>query len=465
MEEDIIFNTEDNRAEAYSFVKDGVVTLVNNKPAKEPTIIKVVGVGGGGGNAVTHMYKEGIHNVSFVLCNTDNQVLAGSEIPTKVQLGIKTTEGLGAGGIPEVAKKAAEESLEDLKKMLSDGTKMVFITAGMGGGTGTGAAPVIAGIAKKMGILTVGIVTIPFVFEGVDKILKALKGVEEMEKNVDALLVINNERLREIYSDLPLAIAFKKADDTLTVAAKSIAEIITIRGIINLDFADVNTTLREGGVAIMSSGLGKGENRVSLAIENALKSPLLNSNNIFKSKRVLFNIYDSQTKPLMTEEMDEVHEFMAKFDSGIKLIWGAARDENLGENVKMTILATGFGIENIPLSPEVVDAQRQLTEKDLNDRMQDDNEKRIEKERQLAYEAKLLSKYYPDEVAALTKGGKTIRPKPFIFTIENMNDNETIEALIAHPAYNRSSKIMLDIAKKAENRRKERQQHNCADET
>jgi cell division protein FtsZ len=446
MEEDIIFNAEDdNLLEEYSFVKEGIVKLVPKPLTKAPTIIKVVGVGGGGGNAVSHMYKEGIHNVSFVLCNTDNQVLSESEIPTKVQLGVKTTEGLGAGGVPEKAKEAAEESMEDLKNMLNDGTKMVFITAGMGGGTGTGAAPVIARVAKEMGILTIGIVTIPFVFEGVKKIVKALKGVEEIEKSVDSLLVISNERLREIYSDLSLENAFKKADDTLTIAAKSIAEIITIRGIINVDFADVNTTLRGGGVAIMSSGLGEGENRMALAIENALKSPLLNNNDIFKSQRILFNLYYNNTvKPLQTEEMDEIHDFMAKFSPEIELIWGTARDESLGESVKITILATGFGIKDV------------LSEKEKRLRLENEDveiQRQVEEER--IYEAGLIEKYYPDIAIRLTKRERTVRPKLFIFSVENMNDNETIEALINNPAYNRSQKVMLDIAKKAEIRRKE----------
>jgi cell division protein FtsZ len=453
MEEDIIFNVGDNSPEEYSFVKDGVVKLVSNQPAKAPLIIKVVGVGGGGGNAVTHMYKEGIHNVSFVLCNTDNQVLSESEIPAKVQLGVKTTEGLGAGGVPEVARVAAEESIEDLKKMLNDGTKMVFITAGMGGGTGTGAAPVIARIAKEMGILTVGIVTIPFVFEGVKKILKALKGVEEIKKNVDSLLVINNDRLREVYSDLSVENAFKKADDTLTVAAKSIAEIITIRGNINLDFADVNTTLREGGVAIMSSGTAKGENRVSLAIENALKSPLLNNNDIFKSKRILFNIYySSEPKPLMTEEMDEIHNFMAKFDSEIEVIWGTALDESLGESIKITILATGFGIEDIQLSTSVLHAKKQLNK--------EEKEERIKAEEQRNLDAGLIGIYYPAAASALTTGGKTIRPDLFIFSVENINDNETVEAIINHPTYSRNPKVLRDINKKTELRREKTNSFN-----
>ena len=252
-----------------------------NFKTNSPSIIKVIGVGGGGGNAVNHMYKEGIHDVSFVLCNTDNQALSDSPIPTRLQLG---TEGLGAGNRPERAKEAALESLDSIKEMLNDGTRMVFITAGMGGGTGTGAAPVIAQCAKEMGILTVGIVTIPFRFEGKKKIYQALDGVEEISKHVDALLVINNELLRKVYPDLTVLNAFAKADDTLSIAAKSIAEIITVHGIVNLDFQDVTTVLKDGGVAIMSTGYGEGEGRVRQAIENALRSPLLNHNDIYKSK-------------------------------------------------------------------------------------------------------------------------------------------------------------------------------------
>ena len=242
-------------------------------PTDSPKIIKVIGVGGGGGNAVNHMYREGIHDVTFVLCNTDNQALAESPVPVKLQLGRSITQGLGAGNRPERARDAAEESIEDIRNQLNDGTKMVFITAGMGGGTGTGAAPVIARIAKEMDILTVGIVTIPFIFEGEKKITQALDGVERIAQHVDALLVINNERLREIYADLTFMNAFGKADDTLSIAAKSIAEIITMRGTVNLDFADVKTILKDGGVAIMSTGFGEGENRVTKAIDDAQASP------------------------------------------------------------------------------------------------------------------------------------------------------------------------------------------------
>ena len=256
-------------------------------PTDSPKIIKVIGVGGGGGNAVNHMYREGIHDVTFVLCNTDNQALKDSPVPVKLQLG---KEGLGAGNRPARARKAAEESIEDIKNMLNDGTKMVFITAGMGGGTGPGAAPIIAQTAKEMDILTIGIVTIPFRWEGDKKIDQALDGVEEISKHVDALLVINNEKLSEIYSELSVDDAFDKADDTLSVAAKSIAEIITLHGKVNLDFNDVKTVLKDGGVAIMSTGYGEGDNRVSEAIKNAQHSPLLNNNDIFNSKKVLLNI-------------------------------------------------------------------------------------------------------------------------------------------------------------------------------
>ena len=263
-------------------------------PSPTSCIIKVIGVGGGGGNAVNHMYKEGIHDVAFVVCNTDSKALEESPVPVKLQLG---HEGLGAGNRPQKAKEATEESLAEVQNMLSDGTKMVFITAGMGGGTGTGAAPLIAKVAKDMDILTVGIVTIPFRWEGDKKIDQALDGVEEISKNVDALLVINNEKLSEIYSDLSLDDAFDRADDTLSVAAKSIAEIITMRGKVNLDFNDVKTVLKDGGVAIMSTGYGEGENRVTTAIQNAQHSPLLNNNDIFKSKKVLLNIsYSSEKK-------------------------------------------------------------------------------------------------------------------------------------------------------------------------
>ena len=302
-------------------------------PTDSPKIIKVIGVGGGGGNAVNHMYREGIHDVTFVLCNTDNQALKDSPVPVKLQLG---KEGLGAGNRPARARKAAEESIEDIKNMLNDGTKMVFITAGMGGGTGTGAAPIIAQTAKEMDILTIGIVTIPFRWEGDKKIDQALDGVEEISKHVDALLVINNEKLSEIYSELSVDDAFDKADDTLSVAAKSIAEIITLHGKVNLDFNDVKTVLKDGGVAIMSTGYGEGDNRVSEAIKNAQHSPLLNNNDIFNSKKVLLNISYSAQYKLMMSEMDEVKEFMNRFSRDFETKFGMAIDDKLEQKVKIT---------------------------------------------------------------------------------------------------------------------------------
>lgn len=333
-----MLNIEDNES----------ANVLNFELSKQkPTIIKVIGVGGGGGNAVNHMYNEGIHDVSFVVCNTDNQALDSSPVPVHLQLG---SEGLGAGNRPARARQAAEESIEGIRAMLGDGTKMVFITAGMGGGTGTGAAPVIAREAKGLDILTVGIVTIPFRFEGNRKIDQALDGLEEMQKHVDALLVINNERLREIYPGLTLLDAFAKADDTLSVAAKSIAEIITLRGTMNLDFQDVKTVLKDGGVAIMSTAYGEGEGRISKAIDEALNSPLLNHSDVFKSKKILVNIvFSSQhdDESLMMDEMNEVHEFMSKFDPNVETKFGIGTDETLGKKVKITILATGFGLSDV----------------------------------------------------------------------------------------------------------------------
>ena len=330
-------------------------------PTESRKIIKVIGVGGGGGNAVKNMYREGIHDVVFVIANTDQQALADSDIPIKLQLGRQTTNGLGAGNDPEVARKAAEESIEEIKNQFKDDTQMVFITAGMGGGTGTGAAPVIARCAKECGMLTVGIVTIPFKFEMRPKIKQALKGVREMSQYVDALLVISNEKLLEIYPDQSIATGFKHADETLTTATKSIAELITCRGIINLDFRDVKKILSNGGVAIMSTGIAKGGNRVNEAFESALKSPLLYNNDIYRAKKILFNIYQSTKAEhqLMLDEMNAVRHFMDKFeDKNIEVIWGLANDENLDDEVKITVLATGFGMESLPMMDDEEETDR-----------------------------------------------------------------------------------------------------------
>ena len=374
-----------------------------------PSIIKVIGVGGGGGNAVNHMYREGIHDVNFVLCNTDSKALCDSPVPMRLQLG---KEGLGAGNIPARAREAAEESVGDICRMLDDGTKMVFITAGMGGGTGTGAAPVVAREAKNMGILTVGIVTIPFLFEGNKKIDQALDGVEEISKHVDALLVINNERLREIYPDLNVLSAFEKADNTLSVAARSIAEIITMHGIINLDFRDVCTVLKDGGVAIMSTGYGEGENRVTKAIDDALHSPLLNNNDIFNSKKVLLSISfcaEKEGDSLMMEEMNEVHEFMSKFHDDVETKWGLSTDPALGKKVKITILATGFGISTVPGMKDKHDAEEASRRQKEAEKLEENEERR--------------GQFYG---SADKKGGQRKRPKVYLFGLEDLDNEEII---------------------------------------
>ena len=351
-------------------------TLKFRNTCNVPKIIKVIGVGGGGGNAVENMYRTSIHNVSFVICNTDSQALENSPIPVKVQLG----EGLGAGNNPEVARKAAEDSREEIAALFDDGTKMVFITAGMGGGTGTGAAPVVAEIAKSLGILTVGIVTIPFMFEMSNKIHQALRGVTEIAKHVDALLVINNQRLLEIYPECKIKTGFKKVDEVLTVATTSIAEIITIHGIINLDFKDVEKVLKDGGVAIMSYGIDKGEQRLAGAFDKALHSPLLNNNNIYDSKKILFNIYiepeedEDDEAGLRVGEMEWVNNFMKRFNhDNIEVIWGMSEDETIPKGeVKVTVLATGFGMHNLPEMRPILDEdekQKETEERNIQNMM------------------------------------------------------------------------------------------------
>ncbi len=402
-------------------------------PTEEKKIIKVIGVGGGGGNAVKNMYRTGIQDVSFVLCNTDRQALMESDIPVKLQLG----PGLGAGNKPEVATEYAEESIEEIRKQFQDGTEMVFITATMGGGTGTGAAPVVARVAKESGVLTVGVVTIPFKFERKPKILQALKGVDAISKHVDALLVINNERLREIHSSLSIDDGLAKADETLTNAVKSIAEIITIRGKINLDFRDVSKVLRNGGVAIMSFGKGKGEKRLAEAIENALHSPLLNDNDIYNSKRILFNIYGSSDHPLMVEELDEIDAFTAKFeDNNIEVIWGIATDDTLGEEVKITILATGFGVSNIPGMDKTIELHK---DQDIK-LTQETPEEKIERVQQEAKDKEMIEKYYGDSALVSKRNFHT-----FIFEGDDLFNDNLIDALDSLPTYARSKQALSDL--------------------
>ena len=403
-------------------------------PSPTSCIIKVIGVGGGGGNAVNHMYKEGIHDVAFVVCNTDSKALEQSPVPVKLQLG---HEGLGAGNRPQKAKEATEESLAEVQDMLSDGTKMVFITAGMGGGTGTGAAPLIAKVAKDMDILTVGIVTIPFRWEGDKKIDQALDGVEEISKNVDALLVINNERLSEIYSDLSLDDAFARADDTLSVAAKSIAEIITMRGRVNLDFNDVKTVLKDGGVAIMSTGYGEGENRVTTAINNAQHSPLLNNNDIFKSKKVLLNISYSSNKKLMMNEMTEVEEFMNRFNREFETKFGIAIDDSLGDQVKITLLATGFGVQDIHM--------KEMDDRIVKRTIEETKRKEEQEEKDEANRIRREGFYGKD---TSTKIRRKPRRNIHIFTMEDLDNDNVISMVETVPTYKRSKEMLENIQAK-----------------
>lgn len=319
-----------------------------NLPVNFKTIIKVIGVGGGGSNAVNFMYDKGITGVDFIVANTDVQALAKSPVSKKVQLGKTLTEGLGAGNQPDKGREAAIENIEDIKAILSDGTKMVFITAGMGGGTGTGAAPVIAEAAKEMGILTVGIVTIPFRYEGRKRIKSAIEGITLMEKQVDALLIINNEKIREIYGDLAGSKALGKADEVLTVAAKGIAEIITVEGHVNVDFADVDTVMKGSGIALMGTGEGTGENRAEIAVKAALTSPLLDNTDIKGAKNILLNIVSGEHEATM-DEISYINEYVQReAGNSADLIWGNNYNDALGDKIVVTIIATGFGTHDIP---------------------------------------------------------------------------------------------------------------------
>ncbi|MDR2847475.1 MAG: cell division protein FtsZ [Bacteroidales bacterium] len=321
----------------------------------QTSIIKVIGVGGGGGNAVSYMYQQGIHNVNFIICNTDAQALDKSPIPTKIRLGNGRTEGLGAGGKPEVGRDAAMESEGEIREMLNTGTRMVFVTAGMGGGTGTGAAPVIARIAKEMGILTVAIVTIPFRFEGAVRHKQAVDGINELEGHVDSLLVIDNEKIREIFGDLKASQAFSKADDVLTTAAKGIAELITRPGIINVDFADVRSIMTNGGITVMGSAKASGENRARQSVEAALTSPLLNSSDITGAGRILLNISSGTDEYEITmDEISEITDFVTNTARNANLIWGTATDEHLGDAISVTIVATYF-MQVHTISPPLTD--------------------------------------------------------------------------------------------------------------
>ena len=419
-------------------------------PLVESSIIKVIGVGGGGGNAVNHMYRQGITDVSFVVCNTDNQALVKSPVPTKIQLGVDTTEGLGAGGKPEVARRAAEESIDKIQELLKDNTKMVFITAGMGGGTGTGASPVVAKAAHDMGILTVGIVTIPFAFEGNLKIRQALEGVAALSEHVDAILVINNEKLKKIYPDLELSNAFAKADDVLTNAAKAIAEIITVPGYINTDFADVYSIMKDGNVAIINTGYASGENRITRAIEDALNSPLLNTNDVSGASKILLSLYCSTTDQIRMEEVEQIHEFMSKVGENVQVIWGASFDDELKENVKITLIATGFDVSDIPgMPPKIAKAHTHKPVMSAEaSRFFDAPKKEIESEPELTEEEetevqknadteKAFEQYYVNSLKNEPELEIELEPEMPVFTLDDLEDETTFKKVENIPAWKR----------------------------
>jgi cell division protein FtsZ len=325
---------------------------------KSERIIKVIGVGGGGGNAVQHMWEVGVKNVNFVVVNTDSQVLVPNKVPNKIQLG----DGLGAGGDPEVGRKKAEESIEDIKAMLEGGTKMVFVTAGLGGGTGTGAAPVIARVAKEMGILTVGVVTLPFLMERPKRINIALKGLEAMRKCVDSLIVINNEKLLEDerYVEMDWDEGMQKADEVLTIATKTIAEIITVRGKVNRDFNDVNTVMKDGGAAVVSVAKASGEQRILKAMSEAVNSPLIANMDKQKTKRLLYIVYSGKKNPAKMSELREINAFMEDFDENIEVLWGHYQDDELEDEIKVAIVATGFDQADTSTGNEEMSDEKRL---------------------------------------------------------------------------------------------------------
>ena len=393
-------------------------------------IIKVIGVGGGGGNAVSTMYKkEMIKGVSFLLCNTDEQALNNSPVPNKITLGPSITKGLGAGNKPEMAKEAAEESTtEVLNALTSDDTEMVFITAGMGGGTGTGAAPIVGKIARDAGKLTVGIATIPFKFEGRRKILRALEGVRRLQESVDALLVVNNEKLIEIYGKKTVSEAFQLADNTLSNATRSISDIINTAGIVNMDFNDVKTTLKDSGVAVISSGMGKGNNRLKVALEEALTSPLLNNNDITKAQRLMIAIYYSEQDELLVEEISALNKFTDEIETDYDSKSGFYIDNELPEgHIRITILASGFGME---------DTENSVFEVNSDISLRDNIVQRGEEDRR-------IEKYYGK--GAVLNG---TRRRPLILKLSELDNEELLIIAEEKPALDRDLRLVEAIRKR-----------------
>lgn len=402
----------------------------NDTPSDENALdscgIKVIGVGGGGNNAVNHMFRQGIKNVSFVVLNTDRQALMNSPVPVKIEIG----DGKGAGNKVDKARTAAENDIAKIESLFDDDTRMVFITAGMGGGTGTGASPVVARVAREHGILTIGIVTIPFGFEGQRKIIKAYGGANELAKYVDALLVINNQRLTEIYGDLDFMNAFGKADDTLTTAARSISELITDDGYMNVDFNDVDTTLRDGGAAIISCGFGEGENRVTKAIEDALNSPLLRNRDIFGSKKLLFHIFFSRQaeNPFKMSEADELTSFVSGISSDVDVIWGLGFDETLGNQVKITILAAGFDAD---ITNETAPQPKTITDFASVSKPKETVQKPAEPT--MSNVGEMFVKDY---------GFEGMGARYVVMSPEQLDDDAMIEELERNPTYNRDKRVV-----------------------
>lgn len=398
-------------------------------------IIKVIGVGGGGGNAVNYMYKQQIPHIQFVVCNTDKQALDRSEVPKHVLLGYNITKGLGAGNVPEVGRQCAEASEEEIRALFDDKTEMVFITATMGGGTGTGAAPVVARLAKEAGMLTIGIVTVPFYFEGEKKILKALEGAKELKKHVDALLVINNENLIELYKDWNFFNAFHKADDTLANAARSISEIISESCYVNVDFQDVKTTLKDSGSAIIATAEGEGEHRITQAINAALHSPLLKDHDINTSKRLMLKFMCSKDSdnPIRAEEINEITSFTSKL-SGIDVKWGIGDDPSLGDKVKITVLASGF---------DVTIAEGDENKKTIVLKNEPENKTELS-QKQKEQENEIAKVYGMDKVKQQQQ--LAAKMKYAVLTPSQFDDHEVIAMLERFPIHKRSPRFNEELA-------------------
>lgn len=402
-------------------------------------IIKVIGVGGGGGNAVNYMYHQNIPLIKFVVCNTDKQALERSPVPNQLLLGPNITHGRGAGNLPEVGRQCAEASLEEIRSLFKDDTEMVFITAGMGGGTGTGAAPIIAREAKEAGMLTIGIVTVPFMFEGKKKILKALAGAKEMKKYVDSLLIINNENIIGLYKDFNIINAFSKADDTLANAARSISDIISENLYVNVDFRDVQTTLKDSGSAIIATAIGEGDHRITNAIQNALHSPLLKQHDIKTSKRLLFKFIHSKDSknPLRAEELDEITNFTSKLPASIDVKWGIGDDPAMEDRVKVTILASGFDVT-------ISDDEKMV----FRNEPEPETEEQSEQERE---ETKQIAEIYGMEKMKEQKR-EAARIKYTVLKPSQFDDHEVIALLERTPAYNRPQFVKDELRRITESR-------------